>query len=39
LQREVAPPRYFDILENMKSVEVIDALSALASEARLAVYR
>jgi ArsR family transcriptional regulator, arsenate/arsenite/antimonite-responsive transcriptional repressor len=31
--------QYFDIVETIKSREVIDALSALASEARLAVYR
>jgi len=30
---------YCYIVENMKAPEVIDALSALASEARLAVYR
>jgi ArsR family transcriptional regulator len=30
---------YFDIIETMKSTEVIESLSALASEARLAVYR
>jgi ArsR family transcriptional regulator, arsenate/arsenite/antimonite-responsive transcriptional repressor len=30
---------YFHIIETMKSLEAIAALSALASEARLAVYR
>jgi ArsR family transcriptional regulator, arsenate/arsenite/antimonite-responsive transcriptional repressor len=35
----VAVVKYFDIIENMKSPEAIDALSALASEARLAVFR
>ena len=35
----VAIAIYFHIIENMKSTEAITALGALASEARLAVYR
>lgn len=35
----IAISNYFHTLENMKSKEAITALSALASEARLAVYR
>jgi len=37
--RLLQSPRNFHKLENMKSKEVITALSALASESRLAVFR
>jgi ArsR family transcriptional regulator, arsenate/arsenite/antimonite-responsive transcriptional repressor len=30
---------YFDIIRNMKSIEVVRALGALAQETRLAIYR
>lgn len=30
---------YFDIIRNMESIQVVKALSALAQESRLAIYR
>jgi ArsR family transcriptional regulator len=36
---QLAPAKCFDIIETMKSPEAIGALSALASDARLAVFR
>jgi DNA-binding transcriptional ArsR family regulator len=35
----LAYPQYFDIIENMKSKEALVALSALAQESRLEVFR
>jgi ArsR family transcriptional regulator, arsenate/arsenite/antimonite-responsive transcriptional repressor len=35
----LAPLQYFDIIRTMKSSDAISALSALASEARLGVFR